>query len=154
LNETNNPAVSNVPAQDYYGGNVGVYGSASSNKFNGVTGPLPADGFSIFESGNGAMQSLANTADSWATMPALNLNTNTATLTAWIYPNSEPDDAGIVYSRFNGRAVGMAFGDASYGTAGQLAYTWNNNSESTYGFFSGLGIPSGQWSFVALVVSP
>jgi hypothetical protein len=155
FNETNNPAPGDVVAQDYYGGNAGVYGSASSNKFNGVIGPLPADGFSIFETGNGAVRSTVNTADSWTTLPALNLNTNTVTVTGWIYPNiSEPDFAGLIYSRFNGRAVGLTMGGAGYGTADQLAYTWNNNSESTYGFFSGLGIPAGQWSFIALVVSP
>jgi Concanavalin A-like lectin/glucanases superfamily/Immunoglobulin I-set domain len=155
LNETNNPALSNVLAQDYFGGNAGVYGSASSNKFNAINGPLPADGFSIFETGNGAMRSVLNTADSWAAMPALNLNTNKVTVTAWINPaTSQPDFAGIVLSRFNDRAVGLTMGGAGYGTADQLVYTWNNNSQDTWGFFSGLGIPPGQWSFVALVVDP
>ena len=50
--------------------------------------------------------------------------------------------------------AGLHYGGDFYGTAGQLLYTWNDNSELTYGFFSGLSIPDSQWSFVAAAIEP
>jgi hypothetical protein len=155
LNENNNPASGTATAQDSWGGYAGVYGVACSNKFNGILGPLAADGFTIFEPGNGAMQSAADTDKSWVTLPPLNLNTNQATLTGWIYPiGPQADWSGLIYTRQSGVGAGLSYGGAYSGTAGQLSYSWNNNSETTWGWFSFLYIPSDQWSFIALVVEP
>jgi hypothetical protein len=90
------------------------------------------------------------------TVPGLNLNTNTVTFTAWIYPSgstTQADWCGLLMTR-SGIGAGICYGGASQNNSNMLAYTWNGNSEATYGFISGLTIPSGQWSFVAVAISP
>jgi hypothetical protein len=81
----------------------------------------------------------------------LNLHTNTATLTGWIYPNgAQVDYAGLFLSGNDGNA-GFAYGGDFSANAGQLIYWW---SGATDAFVSGLVIPANQWSFVAVVVEP
>ncbi len=80
-------------------------------------------------------------------LPALNLNTNTMTITAWIKRNGpQASMAGLVFSRAGNTVSGFNFG-----TANELRYTWNAAS-ATYNWSSGLVVPDGQWTFVALVV--
>lgn len=52
-------------------------------------------------------------------------------------------------------AAGLGFGNAA-ATNGmtELGYTWNTNSSLTWNWDSHLFPPSGQWSFVALAISP
>ncbi len=55
----------------------------------------------------------------------------------------------------NGNDVaGFGFGGANNGTQTELGYNWNTNSPSTWNFNSGLYPPIGQWSFVALTITP
>jgi hypothetical protein len=115
----------------------------------GVAGPRPPD-FLGFEITNTAAQFTNGAANSWITIPALNLNTNTMTITAWIYPlGSQVAYAGLVFCRSGSTVAGMNID----GTGAGLGYTWNNNS-STWGWSSGVQPPANQWSFVALVVQP
>jgi hypothetical protein len=149
LNEIADPAT-NAPAYDYVGGLIGSYEVASSNGFNGVAGPRPS-GFPKFESTNNAVQT-TGTGDgltpTWVTIPALNLNTNTVTMTAWIYPyGPQQDYAGLLTSS---EVAGFAYGGSFSTNADQLIYWWNG--ASTWEFISGLTIPSNQWSFVAVVI--
>ena len=98
--------------------------------------------------GTGAL-SFAGASTSIATIPAMNLNTNTMTITGWVKRNSTQNaNAGVVFCRAGTTASGLFFGNAN-----ELRYNWNNSS-STYNFNSGLVPPSGQWTFVALVVTP
>jgi len=141
LNETNGTI-----AADSIGGYNGAYGSAVAL---GVAGPRPPD-FLGFEITNTAAQFTNGAANSWITIPALNLNTNTVTITAWIYPlGSQVAYAGLVFCRSGSTVAGMNID----GTGAGLGYTWNNNS-STWGWSSGVQPPANQWSFVALVVQP
>ncbi|HWX19002.1 MAG TPA: LamG-like jellyroll fold domain-containing protein [Candidatus Binatia bacterium] len=140
-------------AHDYAGGYDGSYGS---NCINGVAGP-PNPPFTGFEPGDLAAQITGTLTQSWVTVPALNLNTNTVTLTAWINPSgitTQADWSGIFFTRIAGTAAGFHYGGANQNNSNMLAYTWNGNSAATYGFRSQLTIPSGQWSFVALALSP
>jgi len=90
-----------------------------------------------------------NGSSDYATVPALNLNSNTVTVTAWVSRNGSQNGwSGIVFSRANGTTSGLHFG-----TANELRYTWNNSS-STYNWNSGLVVPNATWTFVALVVTP
>ncbi len=148
LNETNNPAIGKVVACDYWGGYNGVYGVASSN---GVPGPCPANGINLFESTNTAVLVTANTPDSCVVVPALNLNTNTVTITCWLNPTTatQADYAGVIFCRSGSTSCGLAYNN-NVGT--QLGFNWNNAPES-YNWASGLAPPAGQWSFVALVVT-
>jgi hypothetical protein len=142
LNETNG----STTALDSAGGHNATYGSAV---LSGVAGPRPPD-FLGFEINNTAAQFVANATNSWITTPALNLNTNTVTITAWIYPvGSQAASAGLVFYRSGSTVAGMNYNGA--GT--DLGYTWNNDSGS-WSWSSGVQPPPNRWSFVAVVVQP
>jgi hypothetical protein len=149
LNDTADPASGSAPAYDYYYSALsGTYGSAAQNGFNGIAGPRPADGFSIFETTNAAAQFANGVANSYVTVPPLGINTNALTITAWINPTAIINFSGIVFYRSGGgSASGLNVG------AGYLGYHWNDQGP-TYNFNSGITIPTDQWSFVALAVEP
>ncbi len=147
LNEAVAPST-NPPAYDYIGGRIGTYESAALK----ANGPQPS-AFPGFESTNTAVQITAATDQSWLTVPGLDLNTNTVTFTAWIYPmGPQAGYAGLVWSHAGATAAGLAYGSAFFKSTSQLTYIWNQGK--TAYFVSGLVIPSNQWSFVGLVISP
>jgi len=86
--------------------------------------------------------------DDYVAMPDFKLITNTVTFVTWINGWKAGDWAGIVYSRSD-VACGMDFGSNN-----TLHYTWNNNSEQTWGWEGGPQIPQNQWAMVALVIEP
>jgi hypothetical protein len=91
-------------------------------------------------------------ADDYVAMPSFNLTTNTVTFVAWINGWKAGDWAGIVYSRGprgSRSACGMDFGSNN-----TLHYTWNDNSEETWGWEGGPEIPQNQWAMVVLVIEP
>jgi hypothetical protein len=149
LNETNDPSGGALVAHDYVGGHDGLYGSSSQNGFNGILGPVPPL-YIGFDASNTAMNTLLGTPNSFATAPVGSLSTNTVTFTAWLYPNGAQDAwSGLLVNRNAGAAGGFNYNDQQ-----MLGYTWNNNNQNTWGFVSGLVIPSNQWSFVAVAISP
>jgi hypothetical protein len=86
LNETGDPSTNNLLAYDNAGAYNGVYGTNVSNGFIGVAGPRAADGFPGFVPNNDA----ASHTDPykihcWIPV-ALELNTDTATMLAWVNP--------------------------------------------------------------------
>src|SRR5206468_563671 len=102
----------------------------------GVAGPRPAD-FLGFELTNTAAQIANGVTNSWVTMPALNLNTNAVTITAWIYPiGSQAAYTGLVFCRSGTTVAGMNLNSA--GT--DLGYTWNNLA-SSWSWSSGVQPP-------------
>jgi len=79
---------------------------------------------------------------------ALNLNSNTVTLMAWVKPNGPQNDwAGLVFCRGGNTTAGMSL----RATGNELRYHWNDGG---YNFGSGLQLPDNQWSHVAMVVTP
>jgi hypothetical protein len=156
FNETVNPAT-NPPTYDYMGGGVGAW---ETNALQ-AAGPRPS-GFSGFENNNTGTQSRTNAAvldHSWSTLSPLNLNTNTVTFTAWIFPNGSPgvqggQYSGLFFTRANSTECGMEIGDSgtSPSGVGQLAYTWNDGEIRSWP--SGFTIPANQWSFIGLVITP
>jgi len=89
-------------------------------------------------------------ADSYVTVPALNLNTNTVSFAMWIRPNGpQLDYTGFLMTR-SGTSAGIGYGGDFSSNRGQLIYTWNNGT--TWTFPSGLMIPSDKWSFVAVAI--
>jgi hypothetical protein len=148
FNETNGSTI----AYDYIGGLNGTYGASTTN---GVPGPSDPPFFG-FESNNlaVAMNHTAGGAASYVTAPALNLNTNTLTLTAWVYPFGDITNyQSVVYSRASTYSKGITY-IALPGRFNMIGYTWNQNNVNTYGWPSGLITPPGQWSFVALTIAP
>lgn len=81
-----------------------------------------------------------------AASEAMNLNSNTVTLTAWVKPTATQNDwAGLVFCRGGSTTAGL-----SLRTNNELRYHWNDGG---YNFASGLVVGNG-WSHVALVVTP
>lgn len=79
--------------------------------------------------------------------PALNLNTNTLTISAWVKRNGNYNNwNGIVFARGGTTTSGLNLGDNN-----ELRYHWNGGKWS---FNSGLVVPDNEWTHVALVVEP
>jgi hypothetical protein len=158
LNETNDPSTGVLPAYDASGHNLdGVYGQNTENGFNGITGP-EAPALPGFATSTTAMLTTASITNSWVNIPPLNLNTNTVTISMWIYISpggTAAASSGLLMNRNGNDAAGLSFGENINGNSiAELGYTWNTNSAATYGFHSGLYPVSGVWSYVALVVQP
>jgi hypothetical protein len=86
-------------------------------------------------------------AGDYAGLTALNLNSNSVTISAWIKRNGPQNDyAGIVFSRSGNSVAGLDIRNTN-----ELRYHWNG---AAYTFASGLIVPDNQWTHVALVVSP
>ncbi|HTI98951.1 MAG TPA: immunoglobulin domain-containing protein [Dongiaceae bacterium] len=167
LNETGDPAGTNLVAFDYVGGLNGVYGYQvhNGNTNYNVAGPRPTDGFVGFAATNNSMLvgPTAHNVSSFVTVPAPNLNTNTVTITTWIYPQTSQANYNVIIS-YRGAAAGSANG-LGYGpgsgtnslgempSAPDLSFHWNDQGYS-YNWDSFLIPPAGEWSLVALVVSP
>jgi subtilisin family serine protease/PKD repeat protein len=142
LNETSNGV---AVAHDFYGVYNGTIGSAVTA---GVPGPQ-APAFPGFETANTAMQ-FRGGSGSVLTMPALYLSNNTVTITGWINPSGfQTGWAGVVFCRGGNTVSGVNFGPGS--PANELRYTWNNNR---FDISTHLIVPTNQWSFFALVVTP
>jgi hypothetical protein len=148
LNELGNPATDTVQAYDYSGHSFfPTYGSAMTVN---NPGPVPPN-FPGFNAAEVAAGTVLATANSYMTVPPLNLTGNSnVTFMAWINPNGpQPVNAGLLFYRNGSDAAGFGFGNTS-----NLGYTWNSNSPSTYNWDSGLAPVSGQWNFVAYVITP
>ncbi len=82
-------------------------------------------------------------------IPVLNLNTNTATISAWVKrAGDQPDWTGIVFCRGANTTSGIGFRDGLK-TSHNLSYHWDG---WWWWYDSGLTIPDGQWTFTSLVV--
>jgi hypothetical protein len=141
LNESAGPT-----AVDATGAHNGSYASAATL---GVAGPRPA-AFAGFEPANTAVQTFISTPNSYVSVPFGTLGANAVTFSAWVYPIGVQESwAGLLMNRGIGVSGGMGYNDQQ-----MLVYTWNNNSSATYGFVSGLVIPTNQWSLAAMVIYP
>ncbi len=142
----NEPAGSTV-AYDFFGNYNGVIGQYVNA---GVPGPQSPQ-FSGFETNNTAMQ-CNGYSGSALTMPTFNLNTNTVSISGWINPTGlQVDYTGIVFCRSGSTIAGLNFNNSSTTGTNELRYTWNG---VRYDVPTGLTVPTNQWSFFALVVTP
>lgn len=156
FDDTGDPSTNNSPAFDFAGDLDGIYGIAAQNghpNFN-IAGPRPGVGFPGFDATNIAARTFGFTPLSHVTIPALNLNTNSVTLSAWINPGTPAANAGLVFCRGGGTVAGLNFTASLDGNSYRtLGYTWNNEG-GTFGWNSQIAPTPGQWSFVALVITP
>lgn len=82
----------------------------------------------------------------WVQTPSLNFTSNTVTMTAWVKPNGiQPEYSSIVMN--DGTSAGFNFREAN----NTLAYHWPGGA---WWWDSGLEVPSGVWSHVAMVATP
>ncbi len=78
-------------------------------------------------------------------MPALGTYMQEMTITAWIKGSPAGDWAGMIFSRDAVQPGGIGFDDT-----GELQYTWNDDSEATFGFDSNLVPSQTEYNFVAV----
>ena len=156
FNETGDPInTPNLPAYDYAGGDNGVYGNYTENSFYGVNGPQPSTGFPGFDANNGAVEVVnAGSANSEVTVTNWPIVTNNLTLMCWVNPSgSQVANAGLILNR-GANVAGLTYTpDTDANGNYTLGYTWNNDA-NTYNWNSGLTPPLGEWSLVAVVVTP
>jgi hypothetical protein len=136
-----NEAQGAATAVDYWGGFDGTPLPAA---MLGVNGPQPPD-FPGFASGNTALQTTVGIGNSSVAVPALNLNANTATVLMWIYPMGGQAAFTSMFANRTGGYDALNYND----DGATLSYQWDS-----YGWNSGLLIPSDQWSLVGLVIAP
>jgi hypothetical protein len=144
-----------VLAFDYAGGFNGVYGYPvqNGNPSYNIAGPRPADGFPGFSTANMAayFSGFFLSTSCHVTVPPWNLNTNTVTLTAWLYPDAvHYAKEGVIVCRAGTTVAGLGYSDIT-NTNGNytLSSTWGDNV-----WISDLEVPPSQWSLVALVITP
>jgi len=156
LNELGDPAAANS----------GSFGASARGSYYydaapGQAGPGPASApvaLPGFSAANKAVAFAGTNGPGTVSIPALNLNTNTVTITAWVKPtgngpagSGQTPGAGLVIAHGGTTAgTGLAL-DRSDGS--QLAYHWGGVTPANSGQ-SGLTLPDGEWSFVAVAVQP
>jgi hypothetical protein len=135
--------------------NVGTLSSAGNGSYAynaapGVSGPTPPP-FPGFESGNKAV-SFDGIGGGYVKVPALDLNTNTVTITGWINPvGSQPAAGAVILNRSgSANAAGITI-DVGGGLA--LSYNWNNDPAGI-NWASGVSLVDSDWNYVALVIRP
>lgn len=88
-----------------------------------------------------------NTNPGYAALPALNLNTNTLTITAWVKPDGIQPEYSSIFMH-DGDAAGFNFREDN----NTIGYHWG--PAGAWWWDSGLTAPAGEWSHVAMVVTP
>lgn len=156
LDELTDPASGLATAFDCASGLNGSYGINTQNgnpTNNAIAGPLPSGGFYGFTSTNTAVSIVSPLLwfPSTVSFPGPNVNSNTVTMIAWIYPTiSEPDYAVILSYR---SAVAGTANGINLASDGSLGYHWND-AQSSWSLTTGITPPENQWSLVALVIAP
>ena len=87
-----------------------------------------------------------NSSEDYVALPAIGLNTNTLTVTAWIKPTGIQPDYSAIFMH-DGETAGFNFLPGS----NRLGYHWPGGQ---WWWDSGLSAPDGVWSHVAMVVAP
>lgn len=89
------------------------------------------------------------TTKGFCVLPSLQLNTNTLSIMAWVNPASVASGtAGIVVCNDSSTQAGLVLKAGN-----EIAYKWNGDSAAAK-FSSKLIAKAGQWSHIALIVSP
>ena len=133
--------------------NLGTLGAAANGSYvydamPGQAGPA-ASAFPGFASTTKAVG--FNGLSGYVSVPALNLDTNTVTITAWVKPNgAQTPLAGVVVSHAGTTYAGLTM-DAAGGF--NLNYTWDA-VQSAYPGPTFLSLADSVWNFIALVVQP
>jgi hypothetical protein len=119
-----------------------AYDGTYEGAYGGTDGPL---GMSHFGGSNPALLLDGLTSD--VLIPPLYVTLANATIAAWVYSGGDqPDNSAIYYHR-----GGSVFGLGVFGGTNTLKYTWAGGQ---FNFESGLVLPTNQWAFVAMVITP
>jgi hypothetical protein len=95
--------------------------------------------------------------DDFVSVPAMNLNSNTVTMTGWFKRDGEQPEhtTGLIFCRSDRTGAGLSLGHKGQQWVANncLAYNWNNNP-STWLWTTDLLMPDSEWVFAALVLEP
>ncbi|MHC5143119.1 MAG: LamG domain-containing protein, partial [Planctomycetota bacterium] len=95
--------------------------------------------------------------DDFVLVPALNLNSNTVTMTGWFKRDGEQPEhtTGLIFCRSEITGAGLSLGHTGEQWVANncLAYNWNNNP-NTWLWTTDLLLPDSEWVFAALVLEP
>lgn len=167
LNETTNGtanAANPVRIFDYASSLDGTAVDPANTIFN--INSLAAPLYPGFFQTNIAIQAVANGNFSRLNMSALPLYTNDMTICGWILVTNAPTSHGLIYSMNGGNngpntfgfGYGLVFGNTTADVNGnltsELSYNWSVNSFNPATYSSGLAVPIGEWTFVALTIDP
>ncbi len=97
---------------------------------------IPGEAVRLGGNGNGG----------YVALPPFNISTNTFSVTAWVKPDGEQPDYSPIFMQ-DGDAAGFNFQPGN----NKLGYHWPNGA---WWWESGLTVPAGEWSHVAMVVEP
>jgi photosystem II stability/assembly factor-like uncharacterized protein len=92
-----------------------------------------------------AMRLGGNTNQGFGVVPALNLNSNTLTISAWILADGTQPNWSSIFMTQNGNAAGFNFREGN----NTLGYHWPGGS---FSWDSNLTVPDSVWTHVAMVV--
>lgn len=131
--------------------NSGTAGAAFNGLYGGdllpsATGPQPPDdpGFAATNS------AVAAAANGYNAVPALNITTNTLTVTTWIKRAEKFTTDDLSWPAWLG-AGGFHLDGSAGRPYGELRYHWDG---SQWGWGSGLQVPAEVWTFCAMVLEP
>ncbi len=126
----------------YYKMNEGAGTTTADATGNGNTATIDGATWTTGVAGDGLA---FNGSGSEVTLPTLNISSNTVTFSGWFDSSGTQNiDAGLIFNR-NGSIANGVF--MYSGTT--LGYAWGTSYGST-----GLTLPTGTWTFVAMVVTP
>ena len=128
--------------------NQGSLGFSNNGTYEG--GYAATDGptnMSNFKPGNQAVLLDGLTAD--VKVPSFGITLTNCTIAAWVYDGGGQADNSTIFLQRASAAFGLSIGQS--GTGEWLKYTWNNGF---YGNYTGLILPTNQWAFVAMAISP
>ena len=134
--------------------NLGTLGSAATGSYiynaaPGAVGPRPPS-YPGFESGNTAV-SFDGVTGGYVSVPGLNLNTNTVTITGWINARgAQAAGMGLIVNRAGQTTAGITI---DIGGGLSLSYDWADDP-TTYNWPSTISLADSDWTYVALVVQP
>ena len=119
-----------------------AYDGTYEGAYAGMDGPL---NISHFGADNPALLLDGLTSD--VLIPALHVTVTHLTIAAWVYSGGgQPNDSAIYFHR-----GGSVFGLSVSGDSNTVKYTW---ADAQYTFQTGLVLPTNQWAFVAMVITP
>ena len=157
LDEMGDPSTGDVLAYDNIAAYNGIYGTNVPNGFSGMAGPRPSDGFPGFSPTNTAASFVPYTTYDWIPLAPWNLNTDTATMVAWVQPADQQFGSGTVVSAGTtpNTTAGIQYRFQAGDTGNiDVGYIWQEGTASSAVYDSFLLPPFGQWSMVAVVITP
>ena len=116
---------------------------------NGLDGTLVGGTWGAGASGGGFEVIGEDGGGSYVEVPATGKTFEQITITGWINGAHTGDWSGLIQAR-GGEAPDQPIGIGFSGGSGNIGYTWNDNSNTSWGFESGVAIPPNEWVFIAL----